>query len=107
MRELLTTEFKNFTGEWPGFFRGVTSLYASEIAINHLIDSIFINAESLDFNSNSKDNISLHSHIHFTHCTDMFSKHAFLQGDYDTVDASSLDKTIVSEYCLYCALTAF
>lgn len=106
-RELLTNEFKNFTGEWPGFFRGVTLLYASEIAINHLIDTICINTDGLDFNSNSLDNISPHTHIHFGHCTDIFSKHAFLRGDYDAIDAKSLDTNIVNEYCLFCALTAF
>ncbi|MCX6204943.1 MAG: hypothetical protein NTZ19_01660 [Bacteroidetes bacterium] len=106
-RELLTNEFKNFTGEWPGFFRGVTLLYASEIAINHLIDDIYINSDCLDFNSNSIDTTSLHSHIHFGHCTGIFSKHSFLLGDYDSIDINSLDTNIVNEYCLFCALTAF
>ncbi|MBL7760079.1 MAG: hypothetical protein JNK08_05220 [Sediminibacterium sp.] len=105
-RELLVTEFKKSTGEWPGFFKGVTSLYASEIAINYLIDNIIIKADHLDFPSDSTDNIVNHTHIHFVHCTDLFSKHAFLRGDYDDIDIARLNKSIVNEYCLYCALSS-
>lgn len=67
-KELLKHEFKNFTGEWPGFFRGVTLLYASEIAINHLVDKIIINANDLDYNSDSNSKTVNHTHIHFVRC---------------------------------------
>jgi hypothetical protein len=103
-REFLLNEFKNFVGEWPGFFRGVTSLYASEIAINYLIDNINYNNIDIDSDSNSlKINAT---HIHFIHCDIMFSKHAFLEGKYTDVDPNSLNTDIINQYCLFCALTS-
>jgi hypothetical protein len=106
-RELLTHEFKEFEGEWPGFFKGVTSLYASEIAINHLIDEIYINSDNLDYSSDSQELAANHTHIHFAHCSEVFSKHAFLKGNYNDIDVNTLDKRFINQYCLFCALTAF
>lgn len=106
MQELFQNEFKDFVGEWPGFYREVSVLYAGEIAVNHLVEAIHVDGENFDFASHSSDRVSDHIHVHCWHTDQLFSKHAFLRGEYKEVDPSGLNIEVVNEYCLYCALTA-
>ena len=104
LRKLLDEEFREFAGEWPGWFRGVAALYASEIAANHLIDDIRRDGEQLDYSSTSDGSIEDHAHVHCWHTGDVFSKFAFQKGDYEGVDVEGLDTSIVRNYCLSMAL---
>ncbi len=101
---ILKTEFLSDNGKWPGWFRGVTSLYASDLAVNHLIQSPTMNHDLLDFDSTSSDSVTKHPHIHCWHTHSRFSKFAFNKGEYNNIDRNTLDINIVHDYCLSMAL---
>ncbi len=64
-------------GEWPKWWRGVTSLYAGEIAINHIYSSSLGHqheSNALDVPGFSKKSIWNAWHIHCLHNEDEFSK---------------------------------
>ncbi|CAF0809917.1 unnamed protein product [Adineta steineri] len=64
-------------GEWPKWWRGVTSLYAGEIAINHIYSSSLSHqheASVLDHPSDSQDSLWTAWHIHCLHNPTYFAK---------------------------------
>ena len=72
LKNILGNNFKNDEGKWPGCFRGVASMYASEIAVNHVVDN-FIISNKFDGRSESislwkDDNVY---HIHCWHTDDI------------------------------------
>ncbi|MGL4344233.1 MAG: DUF7164 domain-containing protein [Cellulosilyticaceae bacterium] len=101
---ILKNEFLTNEGQWPGWFRGVTSMYATEIAVNHLVDNLVIDANKLDFRSDSHQPISDHPHIHCWHTHNTFSKFAFQKGSYNNINPQTLNQNIVCDYCLATAL---
>ncbi len=101
---ILKTEFLSDEGKWPGWFRGVTLLYASDIAVNHLINNPSMSHNLLDFDSTSSDSVIDHPHIHCWHTHSLFSKFAFNDGKYNNINKDTLDINIVHDYCLYIAL---
>ncbi|SDJ53281.1 DUF7164 domain-containing protein [Salimicrobium halophilum] len=103
---LLRHEFKDREGTWPGWYRGVSSLYAREIAVNHHVDDFSVSADHLDYPSTSGQSVQDHPHIHCWHTKEIFSKFAFLQGEYDDRERDALDLDQVKDYCLYHALVS-
>lgn len=101
---ILENEFSDGEGRWPGWYRGVTLLYAAEIATNHLVDDLIIDGGKLDFGSTSAEPPSSHPHIHCWHTDNLFSKFHFDSGSYDNINMDELDATKINEYCLYVAL---
>ena len=101
---LLTTEFKENEGSWPGWYKGVTTMYSCEIAVNHLVPEFKIDQTKLDYDSTATDSITTHPHIHCWHTNNMFSKFQFLAGNYDHLSINNLDINQVNNYCLYIAL---
>ncbi|MGL4738998.1 MAG: DUF7164 domain-containing protein [Cellulosilyticaceae bacterium] len=101
---ILQTEFLSNEGQWPGWFRGVTSMYATEIAVNHLVDDLVIAPDKLDFRSDSHEPVANHPHIHCWHTNDIFSKFAFEKGTYNNINLQTLNPNIVCDYCLATAL---
>jgi len=100
---ILTEEFKNKRGKWPGWFKGVSTMYGCEIATNHLVDHI--NKDSkLDFGSASSESIHKHPHIHCWHTSNMFSKSQFTAGKYDHLKTDHLNINLIKNYCLFIAL---
>ncbi|CAF3630975.1 unnamed protein product [Rotaria socialis] len=64
-------------GEWPKWWRGVTSLYAAEIAINHIYSSTLgqqHESPAIDTPSFAESSIWNAWHIHCLHNEDYFSK---------------------------------
>ncbi|CAF1423170.1 unnamed protein product [Rotaria sp. Silwood1] len=64
-------------GDWPKWWRGVTSLYAAEIAINHIYSSTLSHeheSNALDHPSYSADSIWDAWHIHCLHNNEYFAK---------------------------------
>ncbi|CAF1590644.1 unnamed protein product [Rotaria magnacalcarata] len=64
-------------GEWPKWWRGVTSLYAAEIAINHIYSSTLgrqHQSPAIDTPSFAESSIWGAWHIHCLHNEDYFSK---------------------------------
>ena len=98
-KHILTHYFATGEGEWPGWYRGVTLLYAGEIAVNHCAPDAKISA-LLDAGSTSREPVSRSAHIHCWHTDDRFSKHAFMCGRYTLEDARDLDLGVVSDYCM-------
>ncbi len=101
---LLNNDFKSFDGEWPGYYKGVTLLYASEIALNHVLDTIVKDPVNFDFHSTSSDSVINHVHIHCWHTSESFSKLAFVADEYNHINIEDLDRSIISDYCMYCAI---
>ncbi|CAF3837843.1 unnamed protein product, partial [Rotaria sordida] len=66
-------------GEWPKWWRGVTSLYAAEIAINHIYSSTLGHqheSTALDHPSYSAESVWNAWHIHCLHNPEYFAKFA-------------------------------
>lgn len=102
--EFPANEFPNGEGAWPGWYKGVSLLYGTEIATNHLVDNLIVDYRMLDYGSTNKDSVMTHPHIHCWHTDDMFSKFYFLAGKYDHLTTDNLDLDIVRDYCLYMSL---
>lgn len=103
-RHILNVEFADMEGSWPGWCRGVTSMYSSEIAVNHLVDKVTFDYNKLDFDSTSSDSITVHPHIHCWHTDNMFSKFCFEGGKYNHLSIADLNIDRVKDYCLFIAL---
>ena len=114
---LLDKKFgKDTVQGWPIWHRGVTSMYAQELAINHLVDkdSLNINEFSMDAMSNEKIPISDVYHIHCWYRPEQrngshswfFWKEDFMSGKYlrDSYPKDSLNMSLVSDYSLSLAL---
>ena len=100
---ILMTEFsKEFKGQWPNWFRGVASMYAIHLAINHMFSEEHLSLYTLDTlcwaNKIKKDTI----HIHAWHGDIYFSKHKFFLGEYNRL-ISDIVPTIAGEYCHWIA----
>jgi len=102
---LLTKEFAVYGGAWPGWYRGVTSMYSTEIALNHLVDVIDIRPDQLDFDSTSTNSIYDHSHIHCWHTDNLFSKFKYGDGLYDHM-LQDFESDEIRQYCLNIGLEA-
>ena len=105
-RYIRTVEFKDHEGEWPSWYFGVSSLYATEIAVNHLVPSFWEPCRALDYDSSSSERVDYYPHIHCWHVHDVFSKFRCFDGEYDQIREEDLDLTIINEYCLSMALRA-
>lgn len=102
---IITKEFKdNEEGQWPGWYRGVASMYACEIAANHFVDDILQDGKQIDYGSASSELIKDHPHIHCWHTDKMFSKFQFTAGNYDNLSLDHLDTDTIKDYCLFIAL---
>lgn len=101
---IFENEFKDGEGSWPGWYKGVTSMYACEIAVNHCVDHLTIDHQKLDFGSAGQETVKDHPHIHCWHTDVMFSKFMFEAGKYDHLSTDQLDLNKVCDYCLYIAL---
>lgn len=100
---LISEEFKNNEGSWPNWYKGVSLLYAGDIAVNHLVGKDIYYGD-FDFFSTSLESTNNHPHIHCWHTREIFSKFDLLDGNYDNVNLDKLDLSITRDYCLYMGL---
>jgi len=91
-------------GTWPGWYKGVTTMYSNEIAVNGLVEHVRIAPTKLDYYSTSENSVHNHPHIHCWHTDNMFSKFWFWAGRYDDMPTDNLDLDKIRDYCLYMAL---
>ncbi|MCX6963522.1 MAG: DUF2827 family protein [Verrucomicrobia bacterium] len=99
-RRLLETEWKNGDpGKWPGWYRGVASMYAIHLAVNK-------NLQARDVRLNALDSFCLDNkitrdvlHIHAWHCVADFSKHKWFAGKYKPRSFSGIPD-VAKDYCL-------
>ena len=98
-KHILSYYFSSDEGAWPSWYRGVTLLYAGEIAVNHCAPDVKLSPQ-LDAVSTTRESVSRCAHIHCWHTDDRFSKHRFMDGSYTLDDARDLDLDVVSDYCM-------
>lgn len=100
---MLKEEFTTFGGVWPKWFKGVLSMYAGCLAANKFFGA-GLQLGGLDCHCMSQDQMcSTDYHIHAWHTNDDFSKFKWHRGEYNNTNFYALDKTIISNYCLYIA----
>ncbi|MDR5740685.1 MULTISPECIES: hypothetical protein [unclassified Caballeronia] len=95
-------------GTWPDWFRGVSSMYAAEIAAAEAGNAFLrLGRERiLDVESFCDEKIdSLVFHIHAVHTDTYFSKFEYRNGAYDDVDINALDISYIDQYCHWLAAT--
>lgn len=81
---LLETEWKTTPGKWPGWNRGVASMYAIELVVNHMLTHQHVTLYSLDEVCWENTIINKNTiHIHAWHSEQYFSKHAWFKGKYE------------------------
>ena len=93
------SRFREDPGQWPGWYKGVSLLYAAEIAINHLAPDAK-KSTALDYYSTSRSSVQGHPHIHCWHTDDKFSKHHFVSGRYSVEDTKNLNLDIIADYAM-------
>lgn len=99
VKHILSQYFSSDPGAWPGWYKGVSLLYAGEIAVNHCAPDV-TQSTLLDATSSRRESVASCAHIHCWHTDDKFSKHHFMAGRYTSEDARDLDLDIVSDYCM-------
>lgn len=104
--EVVLKDFGDNPGVWPGWFRGVATMYAAEIVCNEMwVDYLYNGRERvLDFESYGICEIDkMVYHIHAIHTDDYFSKFRYRKGEYSHIDIEELNRNIVREYCHWMA----
>lgn len=101
---LVTVEFRDDPGSWPKWFRGVASMYASEIALNHWAPDLDGPTELLDHQSSSLCSVNEYPHVHCWHGDEVYSKQQWRAGAYAKQTSASLDLQVIWQYCLAMAL---
>jgi hypothetical protein len=99
MKHIVTDAFSEGRGTWPGWYWGVSLLYAGEIAVNHCAPDAQRSGQ-LDGPNTSQEPISRYAHLHCWHSDEKFSKHAFNDGRYTLADLRDLDIEVVRDYCM-------
>jgi hypothetical protein len=99
-RYLLETEWKSGDpGQWPGWYRGVASMYAIHLAVNKNLQARNVRLNALDSfcldNKITRDVL----HIHAWHCVVDFSKHKWFAGKYRAPEFKGIPK-VAKDYCL-------
>ena len=87
-------------GHWPGWYKGVASMYAIELAVNHLVHNSNVHQGSFDgwCTTNKLTNLDLHLHAWHVGDSDMFSKIKWFEGNLESKKYDYLPE-IAGEYC--------
>ncbi len=102
-RKLKAEEFMDGIGTWPGWYFGVLSMYAGQLAANSLF-GIGMTLGGLDVHCMSPELMCpTDYHIHAWHTYDYFSKFKWRNGEYKEVDMNKLNHNCISDYCLWIA----
>ncbi|KAF0715761.1 hypothetical protein As57867_003192, partial [Aphanomyces stellatus] len=92
---------------WPRWHYGVLTMYSGHIAIPHCTkDTGGFDKwnDMLDYPTFENTSVTAHAHTHARQSYNRFSKFRFKEGDYDDVDTTKLDRSIVSDHAMYMAL---
>lgn len=96
-------------GEWPGWYRGVTTMYAAEIAANENYWNMLHRGREriLDVECDLDRPIdAMTFHIHAVHTSNYFSKFKLREGEYQSVDPDTLDRSRIPQYCHWVAVAS-
>ena len=94
-----------------GLWEGVVSMYASELAFNHLhhggmAATILSDRQYFDYPSSGPNHVCYSKLIHCYHPQVLFSKFDFLFKKYVDFDMSKLQPNVTTDYATYMALMA-
>lgn len=102
-KKLRMDEFKDGYGKWPGWFFGVLTMYAGQLATNSYFGT-GITMGGLDVHCMARSEMcKTDYHIHAWHTYDYFSKFQWRRGDYTSFDMEKLNKNCIADYCLFMA----
>lgn len=97
-KKLRDEEFTEGYGTWPGWFFGVLTMYAGQLAASAVFGHNMAMG-GFDVHCMSQDEMcSTDYHIHAFHTYDHFSKFKWRAGDYDGHEVKN--PKIISDYCL-------
>lgn len=100
-KKLRTEEFPDGYGTWPGWYFGVLTMYAGQLAANALF-GYGLTLGGLDVHCMARTQMcETDYHIHAWHTYDYFSKFAWRNGDYKDFDIEKLDRNCIADYCLF------
>jgi hypothetical protein len=99
LRHILDRYFRDSAGAWPGWYRGVALLYASEIAINHCVPGA-VKSDLLDHGTTQRRSVHDVPHLHCWHTDAKFSKHWFMRGLYTARDRENLNLEVIPDYAM-------
>lgn len=103
---LLEVSFAQDHGKWPGWFRGVASMYATEVAINDFFEDVSTRFDLLDQASDSQAHVSSFPHLHCWFTKGDYSKHKWIDGGYKGRSEQELDLNVIGDYCLAMVIRA-
>ena len=99
--------------EWSsGLWEGVMTMYATELAFNHLLHTksmeatIIRDRQFFDYPSSGPGNVCYSKLVHCYHGRERFAKMPFSEGLYRTFDMSQLRMAVTSDFATYMALTS-
>jgi hypothetical protein len=87
-------------GKWPEWYAPVTTLYAGEIALNHLEFRVS-KCDKLDAPSTSDNPVSDVYSIHCWHTDKFFNKFRYADGEYDTLPTPERIESC-KDYAFFC-----
>jgi hypothetical protein len=103
-RDILNSEWADGEGDWEdGWFKGVSSMYAIDLAVNELFTRQNLILYALD--DHCWDNIFITKstlHIHAWHSNQYFSKHEWFKGNYEKLVLDRVPN-VTSQYCHWIA----
>jgi len=101
--KLVREEFHESDGAWPGWYIGVLTMYAGQLAALKYFGA-GLTMGGLDVHCMSQDQMcSTDYHIHAWHTWQYFSKFKWRKGEYRDYDMDKLDKNCIADYCLWIA----
>jgi hypothetical protein len=103
-RDILASEWKDGIGSWEsGWYAGVSSMYAIDLAINDIFTRQHVICYALDEQCWEDTVISKSTlHIHAWHSLQYFSKHEWFKGNYEKLELDRVPTT-AAQYCHWIA----
>jgi len=100
---VLQTEWKKDIGKWPGWYKGVASMYAFELVINAMFNNQHVALYALDEKCWARNKIDKSTlHIHAWHSFEYFSKHDWFKGKYEKFNSDVVPDN-AAQYCHWIA----
>ena len=81
-KHIYNNEFLHYHPGWDEWYIGVSSMYGSELAANHLFGTKLEKSNLIDGHASSSENIDTVLHVHCWHDSDFYSKFAYIEGKY-------------------------
>lgn len=100
---LMTDEFQEHPGAWPGWCKAVLTMYAGELALRNTYPQQCSLGLLDHFPSSTRTLASDVLHIHAWHTADYWSKQDYRAGKYAAMTPADIDPRTLGGYCHYLA----